>query len=64
MQNPICAGENLQILQDTGFHIVLDDFGTGFSSLTLLRKMPLNSIKIDKEFIADILTNATVAKIV
>jgi diguanylate cyclase (GGDEF)-like protein len=64
IQDPLIAGENLQILQDAGFHIALDDFGTGFSSLNLLRKMPLNSIKIDKEFIAEILTNKVDAKIV
>jgi diguanylate cyclase (GGDEF)-like protein len=64
MQDPISAGENLRIFRSAGFSIALDDFGTGFSSLSLLRKMPLDSIKIDKEFIAEILTNATDAKIV
>ena len=64
MQEPLSAGENLKMLREAGMHITLDDFGTGFSSLNLLRKMPLDSIKIDKEFIADILTNTTDAKIV
>jgi diguanylate cyclase (GGDEF)-like protein len=64
MQDPISAGENLRLLRAAGLAIALDDFGTGFSSLSLLRKMPLDSVKIDKEFIADILTNATDAKIV
>ena len=64
MEDPISAGENLKRLREAGFNIILDDFGTGFSSLSLLRTMPLDSIKIDKEFIADILTNSTDAKIV
>jgi len=64
MEDPLRAGNNLQLLREAGFSIALDDFGTGFSSLSLLRKMPLDSIKIDKEFVAEILTNRTDAKIV
>ncbi|HIP44331.1 MAG TPA: bifunctional diguanylate cyclase/phosphodiesterase, partial [Sulfurospirillum arcachonense] len=35
----------------------LDDFGTGFSSLSILSKLPINELKIDKSFIQDITTN-------
>lgn len=64
MEDPIGAGENLKVLREAGFHVALDDFGTGYSSLSLLRKMPLDGIKIDKEFVAEIMSNPTDAKIV
>lgn len=64
MEDPVGAGENLRILREAGFNIAIDDFGTGFSSLSLLRNMPLDGIKIDKEFIAEILSNPKDASIV
>lgn len=47
----------LNELRDHGFHISLDDFGQGYSSLTYLRRLPINIIKIDKAFIDDIREN-------
>ena len=44
----------LQILLDAGVGIALDDFGTGYASLVHLRDMPVDSIKIDRSFIAGI----------
>lgn len=38
-------------LRDAGFLISMDDFGSGFSSLNMLKDMPLNEVKIDKEFL-------------
>jgi EAL domain-containing protein (putative c-di-GMP-specific phosphodiesterase class I) len=64
IEDPIAAGKNLKKLKDAGFSIALDDFGTGYSSLNLLRKMPLDYIKIDKSFIEDVLTDDEAAKIV
>ncbi|WP_430882908.1 putative bifunctional diguanylate cyclase/phosphodiesterase [Fusibacter sp. JL216-2] len=40
-----------------GIKIALDDFGKGYSSLIYLEKIPINVLKIDKEFITDIDTN-------
>ena len=64
IEDPTIAGHNLQKLKTAGFLIALDDFGTGYSSLSLLRKMPLNYIKIDRSFVQDILQDEDAAIIV
>ena len=51
-------------LKEFGVHLSLDDFGTGFSSLTYLRRLPVETLKIDKSFIDMIATDAQGAKII
>ncbi|HEU4978556.1 MAG TPA: EAL domain-containing protein [Solirubrobacteraceae bacterium] len=46
--------EALNALRDMGARVVLDDFGTGYSSLSYLRRLPLDAIKIDRAFIAEL----------
>lgn len=44
-------------LRDFGISVSLDDFGTGFSSLSYLRGLPINTLKIDKSFIDSVLSD-------
>ena len=46
--------DSLAMLDACGFSICLDDFGSGFSSLTHLRQFPIHKVKIDRDFIAGI----------
>lgn len=54
----------LQKIRDMGLHISMDDFGTGYSSLSILRKLPIDELKIDKSFVDTILNDITAEKMV
>jgi len=54
----------LQTIHDMGLHISMDDFGTGYSSLSILRKLPIDELKIDKSFVDAILNDITAEKMV
>ena len=57
MSNLEDAVGKLHRLHDAGISLAVDDFGTGYSSLTYLKRMPVQHLKIDKQFVQDLLVN-------
>ena len=58
MQDPVKVVEVLAHLGVMGMSLSIDDFGTGQASLTYLREMPVEKLKIDQSFVRDIVTNS------
>ena len=55
---------SLRALRDAGFQLSVDDFGTGYASLTYLRDLPISFVKIDRRFVNGMLSEASDAAIV
>jgi diguanylate cyclase (GGDEF)-like protein len=64
MRNPEAARELLHKLRQFGVRLAMDDFGTGTSSLSLLRGYPFNTIKIDRSFLQDVNTSHEVLAVI
>ena len=57
MRNPVRIGERLQEVRKLGVAIEIDDFGVGYSTLSLLKYIPATHIKIDQFFVSHLVSN-------
>jgi diguanylate cyclase (GGDEF)-like protein len=57
VKNPDLTIKKIEKIQSLGIHISIDDFGTGFSSISYLKKLPINKIKIDRSFVIGIVSD-------
>ncbi len=64
MENPEEIARTLKIIKQMGVKISIDDFGTGFSSFSNLKRYPLDELKIDRSFMNEIPKNTDDAAIV
>lgn len=64
MAEPERALQVLTDLDNMGVQVVIDDFGTGFSSLVYLKQLPVSMLKVDKSFVIDMMNDESDAAIV
>jgi diguanylate cyclase (GGDEF)-like protein/PAS domain S-box-containing protein len=64
MQDSSSTAVVLRSLKQLGVRLALDDFGTGYSSLSHLKGFPIDTLKIDRAFVSEIISNAEDASIV
>ena len=64
LDDPGHALRNLERLHALGCRISIDDYGTGYSSLAYLKRLPVNELKIDRSFVMGMVTDASDAVIV
>lgn len=64
MADPEFAADVFEKLKEIGVHISIDDFGTGYSSLHYLKRFPIDTLKIDRSFMNDVLSDRHDAAIV
>ncbi|MCP4266680.1 MAG: EAL domain-containing protein [Candidatus Brocadiaceae bacterium] len=64
LENANIAIDMMHEIKEMGIHLSIDDFGVGFSSLNMLKNLPIDKLKIDRSFVNAVTTNADDATIV
>ena len=64
MQNIDRSSVIIEELKNIGVKVSIDDFGTGYSSLSILATLPIDTVKIDKSFINDMMLSPNVSTLV
>jgi diguanylate cyclase (GGDEF)-like protein len=64
LADPFRVRQVLNRLNEMGLRLAIDDFGTGYSSLAYLKRLPVQTIKIDRSFVMEMCTDASDATIV
>ncbi|MGA5302501.1 putative bifunctional diguanylate cyclase/phosphodiesterase [Nucisporomicrobium flavum] len=59
MRDPAVAIEALRRIRNLGVRASIDDYGTGYSSMSYLKLLPVNELKIDRSFVCDMATDAS-----
>jgi predicted signal transduction protein with EAL and GGDEF domain len=57
IEDPLSSIPTLETLYNSGIKIAIDDFGTGYSSLSHLKELPVTTLKVDKSFVMNMMTN-------
>jgi len=63
MNDPDMAVSQLKLLRELGIWLAIDDFGTGYSSLAYMKRLPIQTLKLDRTFVRDIESDPNDAEI-
>jgi diguanylate cyclase (GGDEF)-like protein/PAS domain S-box-containing protein len=64
MQNAEATLTSLRALKDMGVSLAVDDFGTGYSSLLYLTRFPIDTVKVDRQFVGNVTNDPNAAAVV